>query len=381
MEDSPQPRLASYYRRGLVAGLGALTAILAVAFLWRTMHVWLMFAVAGLLAYLLAGPIDWLTRHWGRRRLFTVIVFVGFVLLLLGLFSSFIPIVVTQTRELIENAPSYVSQLESRYRDIGARVGIDEPELRLSEYLSQLRQRVESASPDIFNKVLGYGKTVLSGTAVALTWLFLIPLIALYLLLDADRLRKQLMTVFLERHQPSVDQALTAINKTLGSYIYSRVVLALIVWVSYTLLLLFMDVPYSLLLGILAFIGEFIPVVGGLMAFIPIVLIVLITAPAKLIWIVVIIAIIQGLQSYVVAPKIMGEAMDIHPLTVVVAMLVGGTLGGGLGLLLAVPVAAAIKAMYTVFHKHKEELLGVNLGIVDLVRRQTDANPTNDPIV
>nr|MDQ3022963.1 AI-2E family transporter [bacterium] len=261
------------------------------------------------------------------------------------------------------------------------RYGIGEPEMRLSDYLNQIVTRVKDGSPDLLSKALGYGKTVLSGTATALTWMFIIPLMTLYLLLDAHKLRQQLMSLFNERHQPSVDQALTAINKTLGSYIYSRVVMAMFVWITYTALLLMFEVPYALLLGILAFIGEFIPVVGNLIAFVPIALITLATVPGSFIWITIIVVVIQGIQNYVITPKVMSDSMDIHPLTVVLAMLVGGTLGGGLGLLLAVPVAAAVKAIYTVFHKHREELLGVNLSVVDLVRRQGDSDPSNDPVV
>lgn len=376
---APRIRLSQMYRYAFVASLGVLTAVALAGALYAARQVVMMFAVSGLLAYLLAGPIDWLSARYGRRRLFTVLVFIVFVILMLSLFSSFIPVVAGQTSDLIQNFPDYVASIEGKFNDFGARYQMDR--VRLSDYLQQLRQHLQGNSPDMLSRILGYGKTFLSGTAVALSWMFLIPLMTLYLLLDGDKLRRQLMTLFVERHQPSVDQALTLVNKTLGSYIYSRVVLALMVWASYTALLLFFGVPYFYLLGILAFIGEFIPVVGNLIAFVPIALVVLATASDKFIWIVLIIVVIQGIQSYVIAPKIMSEAMDIHPLTVVIAMLVGGTLGGGLGLLLAVPVAAAVKAVLTVFNRHREDLLGVNMSVVDLVRRSSDKDPANDPVV
>jgi predicted PurR-regulated permease PerM len=379
-DPAPRVRLSQMYRYGFVAALGVLTALALAGVLYAARQVVMMFAVAGLLAYLLAGPIDWLTARFGRRKLFTGVVFAAFVLLMLGLFSSFIPVVAVQTRDLVQNFPDYVAQIEQRFNEIGARFNMSE-EVRLSDYLHHLQSQLQGNSPDVMSKILGYGKTVLSGTAIALSWMVLIPLMALYLLLDSDKLRRQLMGLFSERHQPSVDQALTLVNKTLGSYIYSRVVLALMIWIAYTILLLAFGIPYFYLLGILAFIGEFIPVVGGLIAFTPIALVVLATASDKFIWIVLIIVVLQAFQSYVTAPKIMSESMDIHPLTVVIAMLVGGALGGGLGLLLAVPVAAAVKAIYTVFTRHREDLLGVNMSVVDLVRRSTDKDPKNDPAV
>jgi predicted PurR-regulated permease PerM len=375
----PDLRLTQLYRRSFIAALGVLSAVLLVAALYAIRNIAMMFAVAGLLAYLLAGPIDWLSARFGRRRLFTVLVFIVFVILLLGLFGSFIPIVGGQIADLIKNAPEIVEQLEGRYIDLNKRYGFAEPDTRLSDYLTQLTSQLQENNSETFAKVWGYGRTVLGGAASALTWMFLIPLMTLYLLLDSHRLRRALVMLFAERHQANVDQALTAVNKTLGSYIYSRVVLAGFVWLTYTILLTAFGVPYALLLGILAFIGEFIPVVGNLIAFVPIALLVLVTVPDRFIWIVLIIVVIQGLQNYVVQPKVMSDAMDIHPLTVVLVMLVGGTLAGGMGLLLAVPVAAAIKAITSVLVQRREDLLGVNLGIVDLVRRQNDNDPYNDP--
>lgn len=365
----PHLRLSQVYRRSFVATLGALTAVVLLYALYAVHQVVMMFAIAGLLAYLLAGPIDWLATRYGRRRLFTVLVFIVFMILLLGLFGSFIPIVAGQVSDLIRSAPSIAERLEEHYANLNARYGFASGEMGLPDYLEQLSARLQQGSPDILNRMLEYGRSVLSGTALALTWLLLIPLMTLYLLLDAHRLRLALVKLFSERHQPSVDQALTAVNKTLGSYIYSRVVLAIFVWLTYTVILTLFGVPYALLLGILAFIGEFIPVVGNLIAFVPIVLLVLVTVPESFLWITLILVVLQGLQSYVVQPKVMSDAMDIHPLTVVLAMLVGGTLGGGFGLLLAVPVVAAAKAIYSVLWLRREELLGVDVSVIDLVRR------------
>jgi predicted PurR-regulated permease PerM len=73
----------------------------------------------------------------------------------------------------------------------------------------------------------------------------------------------------------------------------------------------------------------------------------------------------------------MSQAMDMHPLTVVLVMLAGGTLAGGVGLLLALPVAAAIKAIFNVVVVRRKEL-GINFSIVDLARTQNDDDPSND---
>ncbi|MDQ3024537.1 MAG: AI-2E family transporter, partial [bacterium] len=159
---APRPRLSQLYKQGLFVALGALTSIVLIYAVFLARNVIMMFAVAGLLAYLLAGPIDWLADRFGRRRLFTVLVFIVFVFLMLGLFSSFIPIVASQISGLIENMPGYVAQLEQQLMVLNSRYGIGEPEMRLSDYLNQIVTRVKDGSPDLLSKALGYGKTVLS---------------------------------------------------------------------------------------------------------------------------------------------------------------------------------------------------------------------------
>jgi predicted PurR-regulated permease PerM len=111
-----------------------------------------------------------------------------------------------------------------------------------------------------------------------------------------------------------------------------------------------LGVPYGMLLSVLAFVGEFIPVVGWWIAFVPIVLITMLSDnPYAVVWVISGISLLQLVQNYAIAPKLISDTMDIHPLTVVLAMLIGGALGGGVGLLLAVPVAAAAKAVLNQF--------------------------------
>jgi predicted PurR-regulated permease PerM len=221
-------------------------------------------------------------------------------------------------------------------------------------------------APVILTKAFNASQTFLTGTAELVAALIVIPLISFYLLLDTARLRDTLIGLFPVRWRGDVQQVLSAVNRSLGTYIYSRVILALFAGLMMLVLLMMLQVKFSLVLALLAFVSEFIPVVGAWIALVPTCLIALATNPGIILWIIVGFAIIQLIQNYVVAPRLMSETMDIHPLTVVLAMLVGGVLGGFAGLLLAIPAAAAIKVIFNLFVLRRAEK-GVHLPTLDLI--------------
>jgi predicted PurR-regulated permease PerM len=108
-------------------------------------------------------------------------------------------------------------------------------------------------------------------------------------------------------------------------------------------------------------------VVGNLLAFVPIVLVCLSSDPIDLIWLIIGALVVNSVQNYFIAPKLSGDAMNLHPLTVLIAMLAGGFLGGVAGLLLALPVTAALKVILNVFvFKRKEQ--GIYLPELEAMR-------------
>jgi predicted PurR-regulated permease PerM len=194
-----------------------------------------------------------------------------------------------------------------------------------------------------------------------------VPVIALYFLLDSARLRRSLVHCFTQRLRPDVERALDAINRSLSGYIYSRVILAAIIFAGMATAMGLLGVRYWLVLALAVFIGEFIPIVGGVLAFIPIAIVTLVSPePTDLIWILLINVVLQLVQNYIISPKLVGETMNIHPLTVIIAMLIGGSVGGLAGLVLALPVAAAAKILLSIFVFRREER-GITLPKLDLI--------------
>ncbi len=361
--------MAYVFRRYFFAALAVVLVLVLVYAIYQLRFVALIIAIAGLLAYFLAWPVEKLSRRW-KRSAAVWTVFAAFLVALLGLVGSIVPVISSQVQQLIRTIPEMLQRLEVSATSWSWQV-LPGRELVASDYYSEMMDEFEARIPEILGNVFDFTQSFVSGTATVVAALLIIPLLALYLLLDSQRLRLALTRCFPKRNQDDVDRAMTALNKSLGSYIYSRVLLALFVGITSTLVLLALGVDYALLLGLLAFAGEFIPVLGPWLAFAPTALIVLATDPYMLVAVAVFYLAIQLFENYWLAPRWMGGTMDLHPLTVILAMMIGGTLGGLAGLFVAVPVAAALKVILGIFVFRREEP-GIDVPVLAIIQDRTD---------
>lgn len=359
--------MTQVFRRYFVAALAVVAVLVFVYALYRLRWVALLFAIAGLLSYLLAWPIQRLTRRWSRpAAVWTV--FVGFIVLLMGLFGLILPVVSNQVQDLLTHVPDLLSRLDASTAEMRWQIWPGR-ELVVADYFTEFTDEIDRRIPEIAGNVLSYTQSLLSGTAAFLLAILIVPLMTLYLLMDSQRLRKALVSCFAEHWRRDVEKALVALNRSLGSYIYSRVLLALFVGLATTVLLLAFQIDYALLLGLFAFAGEFVPVLGPWLAYVPITVVVLATEPFSFIWITIIFLLIQVFENYWLAPRWMGGTMDLHPLTIILSLLIGAALAGIAGVLVAVPAAAALKVIFNIFIFRRQEP-GIEVPPLDLISNQ-----------
>ena len=132
----------------------------------------------------------------------------------------------------------------------------------------------------------------------------------------------------------------------LGSYIRAQLILASLTLVVYTLGLSVLHLRYALVLGPLAGIFEFVPVVGPAIAAIIVFVIAVLTSYSHMIWLLVFLGVWRLLQDYVNAPRIMGQSLEISPLVQILAVLSGGEIGGVVGALISVPAVATLRILW-----------------------------------
>lgn len=338
-----------HFRRGALTTAGVVTVLLCVVVLYQLRNVALIFLIAGLLAYV----VNWMVSILGRRIPRTPAVWISmtvFMLVMLSVFGTTLPVISGQVVEFSASLGGMIERLDSQIS------GWNVPFLNLgdntiSNYLDNIGREWQQSTPQIIIAT----QNLLSSTASLLATILIIPLITLYLLLDGERLRSNFIASFPEQNRQTLDRVMAAISRSLGNYIYSRLVLGLFVGVLTTVILGIFEIRFALLLGLLAFFGEFIPVIGPWLAYLPTALIVMTSDSPQTAFITLVVVslyylIVQMLENYVVVPKLMADTMDMHPLTVIVAIMVGGTLGGIPGLFVSIPVAAMIKVLLKIFY-------------------------------
>ena len=212
------------------------------------------------------------------------------------------------------------------------------------------REQIQSFLVAHKDTLLGYGRTIgerVAEPAKHLWWLILIPILSIFLLKDGHTIADNLTAL---THQPEEKQTLRGIindvNIMLGSYIRAQLILASLTMVVYSAVLSLLQVKYALILGPLAGIFEFVPVVGPAVAAIIVFVIAVLTSYPHLVWVVVFLALWRLVQDYVNAPRIMGKSLEISPLVQILAVLAGGEVAGVVGALVSVPAVATLRILW-----------------------------------
>lgn len=347
--DSQMPsKSGQYFRNGAAAAAGVVLVLVGVYVLYLLRNVAMIVLIAGLLAYV----VNWLVGKLSSRMPRIAAVWASmaiFMVLMLGVFGTTLPVISGQVSEfsaslgyMIERLDVQISGWSIPFVAIGDNT--------ISNYLDTIGSEWQKSTPQIISAT----QNLLSSTASLLATILIIPLITLYLLLDGERLRNSFIVSFPERNRQTIDRVMSAISRALGNYIYSRLVLGLFVGVMTTIILGLFGIKFALLLGLLAFFGEFIPVIGPWLAYLPTALIVMTGEPTTAFITLLVVSlfylVVQMIENYIIVPKLMADTMDMHPLTVILAIMIGGTLGGIPGLFVSIPVAAMIKVLLKIFY-------------------------------
>lgn len=368
---------------GAVWGLGHVVQILSPV-LWPL-------AVAGVLAYLLDPVVDWLEKKGVPRTRAIVCVFVAALLLIGGIFGSVIPQIVVQTRELARNIPGYTARLEERVQKwienppplvqkflgsnavpVPATVVTNEtntdpfvtntvpasadtgstnsPALLGGALNKNTIQSATSWLPEIGKWLFGQVGRVISWFGV-LAGMALIPIYTFYLLLEKRGIESS-WTHYLPLKDSRLKEELVFILRSINEYLIAffrgQVLVAICDAILYTIGFLIAGLPYAVLLGFSAIFLTLIPFLGAIALCTAAVIIALVQYGdwAHPLYVLIVFGVVQTLEGLVISPKIMGNRVGLHPLTIIIAVMAGTTLLGGLlGGILAIPLTAVLRVL------------------------------------
>jgi len=320
--------------------------IAAGAFIYGASRVLVVFLLAIFFAYLLE-PLVSATQRWTRvsRGSRTLAILEVYAVLCAGLAVLFFltgPRIAEEVKMLAEALPGLFEKLSSGQiaLQIGSRRGWSfATQLRLQEFLA-------GHSNVILSWVDSLGPRVAAAASNAI-WIVLIPILAVFFLKDGRTFSDDILKMVERRQQRQFLTGITDdLNEMLAHYIRMQLILSGLSIVAYMGVLSLLRVPYALAIGLFAGLLEFIPVVGPFLGDVMIVGVAFLANYHHVLIIVLFLAVWRILQDYVTAPHLMAAKLQLHPLTVIFAVLVGAEIGGVIGVYLSIPIAAALRIVW-----------------------------------
>lgn len=318
--------------------LVGLAAVLWLAFLLR--NVLFMIFVSLFLAIALEPAVFFLVKRGWRRGAATGVVFLV-AFLLVGLFVwSLAPLFIRQIEQLINAIPGLVESVVMFLQDT---FGLDLADVNAQQIGRDILEGVQNIGGAVAGGVVGLASTVFGFLIFATT----VALFTFYMVAELPQLQRTVLSFMPEEQQKNALRVWAVAVEKMGGYVYSRLILAVVSGVITYLFLTMLDVPFGISLGVwVGILSQFVPVVGTYLASIlPAIVALTFQDVTTAIWVVVFFVAYQQVENYLIAPRITKRTMEIHPAVSVGAIIVGGTLLGGIGVILALPVAGIIQAL------------------------------------
>ncbi len=254
--------------------------------------------------------------------------------------------------------PEFTEQARLYWTSIGVKMqGLIEY-FRSHRMPGPLLDAINGAIPSIIEKVSQTVSSVLTGMVewvAFLPWLVLIPVLSFFLLKDVDSFRRSaLQTLPKGRWRWRADEFFQDINSALAAYIRAQLTACLFIGVVCAIGFTLLGLPSPLVLGVIAGICEFVPLVGPLLiAVIAAVLAMLHAGPFSAFLVLLFLGVLRIVQDYVIYPRLIGQGIHLHPLAVIVAILAGAELAGIAGIFLAIPAVAILTVSYRHWLEHR----------------------------
>jgi predicted PurR-regulated permease PerM len=336
------PKTARILCTVLIFGLG-------LAFLYGARNTLTLFLFAILFAYFIDPLVSRLETPLRKRVAAIAAVYLILIAVLVGLGFLVGPKIAEQGNALATSLPSLLDKAGSG--ELVSQVGE-------SHGWSDARQaQIQNFLVSHKDVILGFGRNIsekLAQPARHIWWLVLIPILSVFFLRDGQSIAENLVALGRSQDDRKTLRGIVSdVNVMLGSYIRAQLTLASLTVIAYTVVLSILHLRYAFVLGPLAGIFEFVPVVGPAIGAIIVVVIAVLTSCPHLVWVLVFLGIWRLLQDYVNAPRIMGKSLEISPLVQILAVLSGGEMAGVVGALVSVPAVATLRILWKHLTSHE----------------------------
>lgn len=333
----------SYKRLAVLAGFIASTAV--VLYLLR--GALFPFVVGGAIAYTVVPAANGVERIISSRRLSSsvrrmaaILITYTFVLAIaVGLLFLIVPPAIRESRTLSATLPQIIESgretvnmwLEGRIREMPPEI-----ETQLRRALEGLGGSLVTTGELLVNNTLG----IVSRVLTVVLGLALVPVFVFYVMRDKEKIVDGLVRLFPDPSRPHARNIVLEINEVLASYVRAQLILALAVGTMVFVGLSIVGVKFTVFLSVTAGIFALVPILGPLLGAIPGLLVTLSASPEDIVWVILVYAAVQGVENSVLAPRIQGQALGLHPIVIMGVLMIGSQIAGILGIVLGAPIVA-----------------------------------------
>ncbi len=323
------------------------------------------FLLAGVLFYVLRPLVLYLESKKLPRAVSILFIYLaagGLVTLLVYLLG---PIFQKQINSLIKNSPAIIHSVREKVFEL-------QQNPWFSRFLKGTNMNLEAISESISSQlsntlsVVGTNIVNFIGIIANIVTIFVtVPFILFYMLKEGEKAPQQILRLLPPLQRKNGRKILADLDAALSSYIQGQVLVSVCVGVMLYIGYLIIGIDYSLILAIVAMFTNVIPFLGPVIAIIPALIVAMLDSPFMIVKVLIVMVIAQQIEGNIISPQIMRKQLAIHPLTIISLLLVAGSLGGVLGLILAVPVYAVLKVIvqhiYRLWKLRKEQEMEDNI--------------------
>ena len=342
-------KMRAYIGVALLAGCALLWILFQIfGVLWQAVATVIVTAI---IAFILHGFVNYLERKGLSRHLSAALAILLLLVIILAFFAAFVPVLTEQIVAFSAAAPEYVNSAKEWISGVLAVLpseggAAEEAVNQGTQWIQdQSMAIIRSAAGGIFSGAVGIGNALL---------IFFIALIcAFWILADLPTISREFMSLFNSEQQENLRIIASAFSTAVYGWAKATTACAIIVGILNGLMLWLLGVPYYSLLGLLCGVLYFIPYVGSLICSIIVLAAALLVSPLVAIVALVINAAINTVVANIISPKLMESSVSVHPALILIAILVGGALGGIVGMLFSIPIAAAAQGVFITFYEKR----------------------------
>jgi len=304
-----------------------------------------------LLTFILEPIVNYFETK-GYRRLWVIL---GISLAVVLVFAAgiwlVVPRIIAESQNIMAGLPEYTETIKTTIGSLQETLQKRFPQFEIPDLYQHIASRFSGSGLDttmVVDKITGLF-SILSVVAI-------IPIISFFLLVDGHLIHKAIMKVIPNRY---FEMSILLIYKTVTAlklFLRGQLIDASAVGVLTSIGLLIIGLPYAIVIGIIAGLGNLIPYLGPIIGFVPALMVVVMSPEGltvmRLVAVVVVFAMVQFIEGTFVYPIAVGKSVDLHPLVVIIGITIGGQLGGIVGMILVIPIISIVKVSLEVLHTY-----------------------------